>query len=44
MGWEFLVNFPKTGLEMALDDIREGRVKEYDSVEQMMKEIEEEDE
>ena len=44
MGWEFLVNFPKAGLEMALDDIREGRVKEYDSVEQMMKEIEEEDE
>ncbi len=40
--WEF--NSDSKGLEKALEDISEGRVKEYDSVEQMMKEIEDDPE
>lgn len=43
MGWEFLVHYPESGLERALDDIRSGAVKEYGSFDEMMKEINEED-
>lgn len=43
MGWDFLVNYPESGLEMALNEIRSGAVKEYGSFDDMMKEIGEED-
>lgn len=43
LGWDFLVNYPESGLEMALNEIRSGAVKEYGSFDDMMKEIGEED-
>lgn len=43
MGWDFLVNYPESGLERALNEVRSGAVKEYGSFDDMMKEIVEED-
>lgn len=43
MGWDFLVHYPESGLERALNEIRCGAVKEYGSFDEMMKEISEED-
>ena len=40
MGWDFLVHYPESGLERALNEIRNGAVKEYGSFDEMMKEIE----
>ena len=43
MGWDFLVHYPESGLERALNEIRSGAVTEYGSFDEMMKEIGEED-
>ena len=43
MGWDFLVHYPESGLERALNEIRNGTVKEYGSFDEMMNEIREED-
>ena len=43
MGWDFLVHYPESGLERALNEIRSGAVKEYGSFDEMMNEIGEED-
>lgn len=43
MGWDFLVNYPESGLERALNEVRSGAVKEYGSFDEMLKEIVEED-
>jgi len=39
MGWDFLVHYPESGLERALQEIQNGSVKEYGSFDEMMKEI-----
>ena len=43
MGWDFLVNYPESGLERALYEMQSGKVTEYSSFDEMMKEIDEED-
>ena len=43
MGWEFLVHYPESGLERALNEIQTGAVTEYSSFDEMMKEIGKED-
>ncbi|MCR4823842.1 MAG: hypothetical protein K5849_00625 [Bacteroidales bacterium] len=43
MEWTFLVNFPQSGLEAALQDIREGNVTEYAGFDEMTDEIKKED-
>ena len=43
MGWDFLVNYPESGLERALNEVQSGAVKEYGSFDEMLKEIVEED-
>lgn len=43
MGWDFLVNYPESGLERALNEMRTGAVTEFSSFDEMMKEIGEED-
>ncbi len=37
MGWQFLAHYPVTGLEMSLEDIREGRVQEYTNFKALLK-------
>ena len=43
MGWEFIVSYPQTGLETALEEIREGKVKEYTGLDDLLNQIAEED-
>lgn len=43
MGWDFMVNFPQSGLEKAMEEVREGKVSEYSSFRDMLKHIKEED-
>lgn len=43
MGWDFMLNYPQTRLETALDEIRDGRVTEYASFDDMLKKMEETD-
>ena len=40
MGWEYMLSYPLSGIESALDEIREGKVKEYAGFDEMLKEIE----
>ena len=44
MGWEYMLSYPLSGIESALDEIREGKVKEYAGFDEMLKEIEGDDE
>lgn len=39
MGWEYMLSYPQTGLETALQEIREGKVKEYSGFDDMLKDI-----
>lgn len=39
MGWEYMLSYPLTGIESALEEIREGKAKEYSSFGEMLKEI-----
>jgi len=40
MGWEYMLSYPLSGIESAMDEIREGKVKEYSGFDEMLKEIE----
>jgi len=40
MGWEYMLSYPQTGIETAIQELRDGKVKEYASFSEMMKEIE----
>ncbi len=42
MGWEFMLNYPESGLEVALDELHNGQVSEFSSFKDLMKSIEEE--
>lgn len=41
MGWQFLAHYPASGLEMSLEDIRAGRIQEYSSFEDLLKDCDE---
>lgn len=43
MGWDFMLNYPQTSLETALEEIRDGKVTEYASFDDMLKKMEEAD-
>lgn len=43
MGWDFMVHYPESGFERALNEMQTGAVTEYGSFDEMMKEISEED-
>lgn len=43
MGWVFMLNYPQTRLETALEEIRDGKVTEYASFDDMLKKMEEAD-
>ena len=42
MGWEFIVNYPQTGLETALEEIREGKVTEYTGLDDLLNQMKQE--
>ena len=43
MGWDFMLNYPQTRLETALEEIRDGKVTEYASFDDMLRKLEETD-
>ena len=43
MGWDFMLNYPQTRLETAIEEIRDGKVNEYASFDDMLKKLEEGD-
>lgn len=43
MGWEFMLNYPESGLEVALDELHSGKVSEFANFKDLMKSIEEEE-
>lgn len=43
MGWDFMLNYPQSGLETALEELRDGQITEYASFGEMLKQISEED-
>lgn len=44
MGWDFMLSYPQTGLETALDELRDGKLTEYPSFNDMLKQMEEDGE
>ena len=43
MGWDFMLNYPQSGLETALEELRDGQITEYAGFGEMLKQIGEED-
>ena len=43
MGWDFMLNYPQTRLETALEEIRDGKVTEYASFDDMLEKMKEAD-
>lgn len=43
MGWDFMLNYPQTGLESALDEIRDGKLTEYTGFDDMLEQMRGED-
>ena len=43
MGWDFMLNYPESGLEVALDELHSGKVSEFANFKDLMKSIEEEE-
>lgn len=43
MGWDFMLSYPQTRLEAALEELRDGKITEYASFDDMLKKMEEAD-
>ena len=43
MGWDFMLNYPESRLEVALDELHSGKVSEFANFKDLMKSIEEEE-